>query len=121
VLKFSFITLLTPNTVESVKITGSLEKFPHTHLMHGQHILHLSLIKTRKNWIIKDVLAYETVCKPTLYTDYIKLADLLKIIIANTHEDQEHEIFQFIITSLQNISTLTASAFEKELLSKLGF
>jgi hypothetical protein len=121
VLKFSYVRVLTADSLESVKISSEISTFKFAYILNPSYLVKMELVKTRKNWILKNVLEFKHISEPKVYTDYLKQAEISKLIIKNIHEEQEVAVLPFVTNSLENISNLDLVEFEKSLLSELGF
>ncbi len=121
ILPFSYIKILSDKKYESVKIGTKLESCKFRHLLNPNYLLKLELIKTRKNWIIKQVLEYKQACLPKTYHDFLKQTELIKLLQANITEDQEVVILSFILSQFASIARYNQAEFEQELQKRLGF
>jgi hypothetical protein len=121
VLKFSYVRILTNSSLESVKISSEISTFKFSYILNPSYLVKMELVKTRKNWILKNVLEFKHISSPQVYTDYLKQAEISKLLIKNIHEDQEVAVLDFVSTSLENINKLDLVEFEKTLMQKLGF
>jgi hypothetical protein len=119
--KFSYLKFLTDTTLESIKIPSTLENFKMNHILNPNYMMSIEIIKTRKNWILKNVLEYNRISHPIKYIDFIKQVELTKITLSHIQEDQDVEIFDFVKTSVEQIHSLDLKEYEKKLLSLLGF
>jgi hypothetical protein len=119
--KFTYIKFLTNTTLESIKIPTQIENFKLSHVLNPNFLLHIEIIKTRKNWILKNILEYTRICEPQKYIDYIKQSEIAKLTLANIHEEQEANILSFVTESVKNIHILDLKLYEQRLLTQLGF
>jgi hypothetical protein len=120
-LPFCYIKILSFTHFESVKLGTKLESCKFKHLINPNYLLKLELVKTRKNWIVKQVLEYKKVCSPELYNDFLKQTHLIKLIQANVTEDEEVSILPFVLESLSSISTFNEAQFELDIKKLLGY
>jgi hypothetical protein len=119
--KFTYIKFLTDSTLENIKIPTQIENFKLNHVLNPNFLLHLEVVKTRKNWILKNILEYTRISDPKRYKDFIKQSELAKLTLANLQEEQEANILALVIESVQNIESLDLKEYEKSLLVCLGF
>jgi hypothetical protein len=119
--KFTYIRFLSENTLESIKIPTQLENFKLNHILNPNFLLHIEIIKTRKNWILKNIIEYTRIGEPVKYIDFIKQSEMTKLTLENIQEDQEVNVLDFFIHSVQNIDLLDLKEYEKNLLTRLGF
>ncbi|MBC7472245.1 MAG: hypothetical protein H7196_03240 [candidate division SR1 bacterium] len=119
--KFTYIKFLTNSTLENIKIPLQIDSFKLNHVLNPNFLLEIEIIRTRKNWILKNVLEYKRICDPKRYIDFIKQSEVAKLTLANIQEEQEVGILDFVIDSIKNIENLDLKEYEKKLLSRLGF
>jgi hypothetical protein len=119
--KFTYIKFLTESTLESIKIPTQIDSFKMNHVLNPNFLLHIEVVKTRKNWILKNILEYTRISDPKRYIDFIKQSELAKLTLAYLQEEQEANILELVIESVQNIETLNLKEYEKKLLTRLGF
>ena len=123
VFKVTYLKVIGPSIVESLKIPTTLDKFKSKHLLNPQYLLHVEVIKTRKNWILKNVLSYKQVMTLESYHDFVHQAALINVIIKHTHEDEETKLLEFLITYFQslNLKEITLEKFELDVMTFLGY
>lgn len=123
VLNLCYLKVLTRKKYESLKLPTSWHKYKFNYLIRPNYLLDLEIIKTRKNWIIKDILGFEPFLEPKIYQDFLKLRQIQKILISYLYEGQEVEIFDWLKNFLFTTSfrKLNLLHFENELKQKLGF
>lgn len=121
VLNLSYGKILTEKKVESLRFPTALDNYKYKHLIQPHYLLHVEIIKTRKNWIVKSVLGHEELYKPETYDDYVKLSEISKILSDNVIDEQDTNILYFIITFFKNAKVLNVSDFDKLLQKNLGF
>lgn len=119
--KFTYIKFLTDSTLENIKIPTQIDNFKLNHVLSPNFLLEIEIVKTRKNWILKNILEYTRICDPKRYIDFIKQSEMAKLTLANIEEEQEVEILDFVIESIKNIESLDLKDYEKKLLTRLGF
>ena len=74
ILNLSYGKILTEKRVESLKFPTNLDNYKYKHLIQPHFLLHVEIIKTRKNWIVKSILGHEELSQPKTYDDYVKLS-----------------------------------------------
>lgn len=123
VFKVTYVKVIGDEVVESLKIPTSLDKFKSRHILNPQHLIHVEVIKTRKNWIIKNVLSYKKILELPTYNDYLIQAALVNIILKHIHEDEPTDLLQFLVQKFnsQKISEIDQTQFESEVMSHLGY
>lgn len=123
VFNISYIKVLGENIFESIKIPTTLDRCKSRHLLNPNYLLHIEVIKTRKNWIFKNVLEYRQLMKPNSYQDYLKQAQLVNIILKHIHEGEETDLLSWVEDYFKNhiLAQIELRAFENELMKQLGF
>jgi hypothetical protein len=118
---FSYVRVITPTHYESFKLSTQIESCKFKHLLNPNYTIKCELIKTRKNWILKSILEYKAICHPDAFSDYLKQAEMVKIISEHVTQDQEVEIYDFVAESLGNLTNIKLKEFKKDISKKLGF
>jgi hypothetical protein len=119
--KFTYIKFLSDSTLKSIKIPTQIDNFKLSHVLNPNFLLYIEIIKTRKNWILKNIIEYTRISEPKKYIDFIKQSELAKITLANLQEEQEANILDLVVESVQSIEILDLKEYEKKLLTRLGF
>jgi hypothetical protein len=120
-LNLSYGKILTEKRVESLRFPCSLDNYKHKHLMQPHYLLHLEIVKTQKNWIVKSILGHEELYKPVTYDDYVKLSEISKILSKNVIDEQSTNILYFMVTYFKNVLNINVSDFDRMLQKNLGF
>jgi len=123
VMKISFITVLTATHVEVVKISKDIHNYRHADTLKGVYIVELDLVKTRKHWIIQDIVHSQKLFLLEKYADFIHHKDILQMLKKYTTQEQEITVLGFLISTLAHtpLSSIDMNQFESQLLTKLGF
>jgi hypothetical protein len=124
ITKRVFLKVLTENSLEFVKLAGSLEKSKFSHILKYNYVLTGDLVKTRKNWILKEILNFNSFIDYKSYFEIELYNEILLIINKYLREGQEIEgLLHWITCFFKNkvIDKNIVTSFEKELLSQLGF
>jgi hypothetical protein len=121
VLNLSYCKILTEKRVESLRFPTSLDNYKHKHLIQPHYLLHLEIVKTKKNWIVKSVLGHEELYKPHTFDDYMKLSEVSKILSKNVIDEQSTNILYFMVAYFKNIIDINISDFDRLLQKNLGF
>ncbi|NJK70955.1 MAG: hypothetical protein HC932_01680 [Thermales bacterium] len=123
VFKITYLTMLTENSVESIKLPTNFNNYKYSHLIRPDYLLNLEIIKTRKNWILKNILKFQQINQPACYNDFLKQSEISKIILKHLHMEQETNILSFLIKTFQAnpINELDIKEFEQNLTKSLGF
>ena len=123
VFKITYLTLLTENSVESIKLPTNFDNYKYSHMIRPDYLLQVEIIKTRKNWILKNILKYEKIQDTCSYNDFLKQSEMVKIILKNTYQDQETNILPFVVETFQQkaLNLINLKNFEQQLSANLGF
>jgi hypothetical protein len=118
-----YMRVLTENKCENLRIGKNFEKQSFKHLLQPNYLLQVELIKTVKNWILKEVFSYQVLFTPKTYSDYEKIASIQKILNQLLHEGQETDLLIHLINYFKNIELkdLKVEDFENKVLNILGF
>jgi hypothetical protein len=121
VLNLSYGKILTEKGVESLRFPTSLDNYKYKHLIQPHYLLHIEIVKTKKNWVITSVLGHEELYKPQTYDDYVKLSEISKILGKNVIDEQITNILYFLVTYFKNVLNINVSDFDRMLQKNLGF
>jgi len=123
IMKISFVNILTSTHIEVVKIAKHIDEYKHADLLKGVHIIEIDIIKTKKNWILKDIVQTQKLFQLQKYDDFMKHRDIMHMLKAYTTQEQEVTVLPFLIQKIAHhpLSSLNMKDFESELLGKLGF
>lgn len=121
IFKVTYVRFLSQTSLETIKLPTNLQDYKFGHLISPNYLLHIEVIKTKKNWILKDVLASERIANPNAYQDFLKQSEVVKLLLEYMREDQEISILPFLQTQMSQLTTLDLLTFESQLLEELGF
>jgi hypothetical protein len=121
VLNLSYGKILTEKRVESLRFPSAVDNYKYKHLIQPHYLLHIEIVKTKKNWIVKSILGYEELYKPQTYDDFVKLSEICKILSKNIIDEQSTNILYFVVTFFKNAKQLNVGDFDRLLQKNLGF
>jgi hypothetical protein len=123
IFKISYLTILSEETLDSIKLPTNFDNYKYSHLIKPNYLLTGEIIKTRKNWILKSILSYEAFHQPISYSDFLKQSEICKIILKHIHQGELTNILEFLLKTFQNkpIRELDTKNFEQNLTKSLGF
>ena len=121
VLNLSYGKILTEKRVESLKFPSNIENYKYKHLIQPHYLLHIEIVKTKKNWIVKSVLGHEELYKPETYDDYVKLSEISKLLSKSVIDEENTNVLYFLVAYLKNVKHINVEAFNKLLQTNLGF
>jgi hypothetical protein len=119
----TYVRVISQTHFESLKIPSTLAKFKHQHVLHPQYLLHIEAVKTRKNWIIKNVLSQKQIMQLDEYQDYLIQAQLITLLLKHLHEAEPTEILRDLTKYFLThpVKSIDPAEFEDFLMSNLGF
>jgi hypothetical protein len=123
IFKISYLSCLTRDNYLKIKLPCNVKNYKYQHLLKPNFIITCELIKTRKNWILKDILGFIEICQLKSFEDYLKYSQICNHLEENIRENQPLDTLDFLEkfwqkNSIQNISL---SEFESSLKINLGF
>ncbi len=123
VFNISYVKILGEGCFESIKIPTTLEKFKSRHILNPSHLLHVEMIKTRKNWILKNVLEHRQIMQLDTYPDFLKQAQLITVLLKHLYDDQETRLLPWLVEYFEGraFGEVEIVKFESELMQQLGF
>jgi hypothetical protein len=122
IFKVSYLRILTSTKIESVKLPTVIDNYKFSHLLNPNYLLGLELIKTKKNWVLRNISSSDRISQPTSYLDFLRQSEIIKLVLEHIREDQEIEILGWLVYILgTKLDTLDMAKFESELLRRLGF
>lgn len=121
VFGITYTMVLSQDHLESIKLPTLVQNYKFGHLLNPNYLLHLELVKTKKNWVLKSVLNYERISNPAKYEDFLKQSECIKLVLKHIHEDQDTNLLPWLIKQLNTINSLNLGDFEQQLTTQLGF
>jgi hypothetical protein len=120
---YGYLWFLSEFNFFSIKVSGDPDRSPFKHLFNPNYYLSLDLIKTRKNWILKDVYQSFKLHNGGSYQAFSYQAEVAHLLIKYLHADQEVSVLPFVLKTLQmeQPESFQLKQFEYELLKRLGF
>ena len=121
--KICYLKILTENAVESVKIPAAKEKNVFWHLLEFRNLLTGNFVKTRKNWILKEIVNFTTFILPKSYLEYENVAKMQIICNKLLKDGVDTKILPFLLTesAMFELEKADFYNFEHKLLAFLGF
>ena len=120
---YGYLSFLGQDAFYSIKISGDPARSRFKHLFNPNYIVTVDLIKTKKNWILKDVYASEKLHTKGLYKAYTLQAEIAHTINTYVKSDQELHIADFVAETLTlpDPNSFDINRFEYDLLQLTGF
>lgn len=122
-MNVTFVTGISENQVISIKLPTNIENYKQGFLISPYYILELELVKTRKNWVLKNITNFTQIFDPKKYSDHEKISQIINILNKFVHEDQEINLIDFLQRYFKGhlLTSFDMTDFESELLERLGF
>jgi hypothetical protein len=118
----SFIDVLGKEELYSIKLPSTIDKYKLGHLINPTFLLDIELVKTRKNWVLKQVSIHEQLAKPTTYDEHMILSEMIKTLARLSYSDQTTSIQGLVIQFFKGALTgMQLSRFEAAVLDHEGF
>lgn len=118
---FSYLTFLSSDKVESIRLPVEISLFKQNYLLSPNYMLDLELIKTKKNWVLKDILSSNLILDLKSWNDYLKHSEQTSILLEFLRQEQEVDILPWLKNFWTDQNHKTLQEFRKELEVKLGF
>lgn len=118
---FSYLTFLSQHKIEKIRLPKEFSQFKQNYLLSSNYILDLEIIKTKKNWVLKDVLASKQIINLKSWDDYLKHSEQTSILLEFLREEQEVDILLWLKNIWSEKLSKNQLDFRKELEIKLGF
>lgn len=113
-----YLKILTFRGVEIVKTKnrGVLDLPPY-------QFYEAEMVKTKKNWIVKNILKSYNWCRPDSFEDYLKVAQVIECLNSSLRDGEITEIAIFLQNyfSQVEVSSIKLSCFELDLKTALGY
>jgi hypothetical protein len=121
-MPFSFIKILTHDTLETVKLSSRLRDSKFSHYFSPYNILSIEIIKTRKNWIVRDISIIEKIVENPSFNHILKHSQMLKLLSESITEGQEVDILDWFVAQIKEAtSEIGVATFHTQLTQKLNF
>lgn len=122
IMGVSFIDVLGKDQLYAVKLPSTIEKYRFGHLINPEYLLDIELVKTRKNWVLKNVSIHQRLTTPTNYDEHIKLSEMIKTIAKLSYSEQESGLQKVLLHFLSlPLLSFDLSEFEAAVLDAEGF
>jgi hypothetical protein len=115
-----YVKILSPEKCYTIKI-GRDTSTQIPQIIHPFVISKVELIKTAKNWILKEVINQKRLIEPITFEEYDKLARAQIILNSLIKENQTTNLYHKILSFLQRNKDFNLIDFENYALINLGF
>lgn len=93
----AFCKVLTPTSVEQIKLPTIPENYKYQHLIQPSNIIRGELVLTRKNWILTTIHQATPLIILENYSDFIKYSEMIGYLDKNLKEGEQTDILEKII------------------------
>lgn len=118
---FSYLTFLSEERMEKIRLPVEISKFKQNYLLTSNYLLDIEVIKTKKNWVLKDILKSNKIVDLTIWPEFLKHTEQVNILLEFLREEQEVNILPWLKESLVLKQDTDITSFRKELEVRLGF
>jgi hypothetical protein len=121
-MPYSYVRILTDSTLLTVKLPSRFRDSKFAHYCTPYNILTLEIIKTRKNWIVRDITVNRTIVEKPTFSHILKHSQMLKLLSQNITEGQNVDILEWFVAQIKGASSeIGMDDFQKQLDQKLNF
>lgn len=118
----SYVRILTHHTLETVKLSARFRESKFAHYLSPYNILQVELIKTRKNWIVRDIVLIDRIVDSPSFNHILKHSQMLKLLSDNVTEGQEVSILNWFVSQIKGANAeIGMDEFQKDLHHQLNF
>lgn len=123
VWNITFAKILTEDGLETIKIPSLIKDFKQGHIIKPDNLLQIEIVKTKKNWIIKNINRSHRWCEPASFNDYLKLSRLLEFLAKSIKVGEKTDCLKFIINYFtnKNIEEIDTDNFQISFLTFMGY
>jgi len=123
VWNITFAKVLTEEGLETLKIPSLLKDFKQGHSIKPNNLIQIEVVKTKKNWIIKNINRTYSWCQPSSFSDYLKLTKLLEFLSKSIKVGETTNCLKFIINyfSNKNLEHVDTDHFQVSFLTYMGY
>lgn len=121
VASFSYLTFLSQTKLEKIRLPTEFSSFKQNYLLSPNYVLDLEIIKTKKNWVLKDILLSKQIVSLQVWSDYLKHSEQVSILLEFLREEVETDILPWLEAMWIEKNVKEVQDFRKELEVKLGF
>jgi hypothetical protein len=122
-LNTTFLKVLSQDSVLTIRLPTRLENYKLAHLINPSLLLGVELVKTKKNWVLKNITSSQPYLELQSYVCHTNLSKILQHVEKFTREDQDVILQDFLMNYVNKnpLKILDITHFESELLFALGF
>ena len=119
----TFIKVLTEDGVETLKIPSLIKDFKYGHLMVPNNLIQVEVVKSKKNWIVREINRSYTWCKLEAFSDYIKITKIIEFISKSIKVGETSNGLKFIVDyfSKNSLKDFNSDHFQVNFLTYMGY
>jgi hypothetical protein len=121
ILGLTYGKILTEESLESVRFPTLLENYKYKHLVEPNCFVEIEVIKTRKNWIVKEIISSRSIYQPRDFQDYMDMCEVIKLTRENIIDEQQTNFLSYFVNYFQNIPKIEVRQFDNLLQTQMGF
>jgi hypothetical protein len=121
ILGLTYGKILTEESLESVRFPTLLENYKYKHLVEPNCFVEIEIIKTRKNWIVKEIITSHPIYQPRDFQDYMDMCEVIKLTRENIIDEQQTNFLGHFVNYFQNIPKIEVRQFDNLLQTQMGF
>jgi hypothetical protein len=122
-LGISYMHCMSGTSFRSVKLPTVASKYTQSGILNILHLIDCQLIKTRKNWILKEIHTSTQILHPSNYVDYIMINNLRLVLQSHYNPESQTELLSQLLQyfSRNPIQTIKLPHFKQMVDQFLGF
>ena len=122
VYKCTFVRILTPNSYYSIKLPTIKANYKLGNMISPMYELEGEFIKTKKNWILRNIVRHEKLIKAEEYQTVMNMMHIIDTTTKFIKEGEEGlNIYDWLKSEIQSATKFDQKQFESKLLQQLGF
>ena len=123
ILNFSYVKVLSEERFETIKLPLKISRYKFQHLLKPINILEVEIVKTRKNWILQNILCSESLFRFKNYVDYTKVPEIQKILLNYFQDGLETDLLNELkkLLDKNELSDINIKNFEEFVQKNMGF
>ena len=121
VIGLTYGKILTDESLESVRFPSLLENYKHKHLVEPNCIVEIELVRTRKNWIVKEIITSRPIYSPCDFQDYLSMCEVIKLTRDNIIDEQRTDFLIYFVDYFKDLKKIEVRRFDNLLQTQMGF
>ncbi len=121
IMGLTYGKILTEELLESVRFPTLLENYKYKHLVEPNCLVEIEVVRTRKNWIVKEIISSHPVYIPCDFQDYMNMCDVIKLTRENIIDEQRTDFLVHFLNYFKTIKKIEVRQFDELLQTQMGF